>query len=156
RSALRRASMSVALLQVHDEVGAHPLAKEHGVMALHHPLAPAVGDHLDPLVLLHLVERAVARQLEHDYVVEVPAVDDVEPADELDPVLLRVLADVPREQGLHVELEERVATATDVEVGRQHGHLGAGPPAARSGWGGGYSRTPGSAGSPGVPGASEA
>ena len=75
-----------------------------------------------PVVPLHRVEDAIARELEQDHVVEVPAVRDVVPADEPDAVLLAVLPDLPREQGLHVELEERVAAASNGEVGREHGH----------------------------------
>src|SRR3970282_673076 len=47
---------------------------------------------------------------------------DVVPAEEPDPVLRLVLSNLPGEQGLHVELEERVAAAADAEVGREHGH----------------------------------
>src|SRR6185503_19026774 len=128
RRALRRLSISPSLLQVDFELGSHPLAEEHRVVAFHDPFRPAMGDRLDSFVLFHLVEHAVARQLEHDHVVEVPAVCDVVPADEPDAVFLAVLADLPREQRLHVELEERVAAAADGEVGREHGHGALGPP----------------------------
>src|SRR5215211_3571711 len=73
RAALRRPSMS-GLLQVNLELGSHPLPEEHRVMAFHDPFRPAVSDRLDAFVLFHLVEHAVARKLEHDDVVEVPAV----------------------------------------------------------------------------------
>src|SRR6188474_661037 len=49
--------------------------------------------------------------LEQDHVVEIPAVGDIEPADEADPELLLVVLDLPREDRPHEELEERVAAA---------------------------------------------
>src|SRR5262249_21334831 len=48
-------------------------------------------------------------------------------AEELDPVLLLVLANLSVEERPHVELEEWVATTADGEPGREHGH-GHGPP----------------------------
>src|SRR5262245_36024871 len=116
----------MALLVVF-EVGSHPLAEEHRVMALEDPLPRAMAELADPLVGLQLVQCRVVGQIEQDHVVEIPAVGDVVPAEELDPVLLLVLADLPVEEGPHVELEERVATTADGEPGREHGH-GHGPP----------------------------
>src|SRR5262249_19133705 len=61
-------------------------------------------------------------------VVEVPAVGDVVPADEPDPELLLVLADLARKDSLHEELEERIAAAADGEEGREDGHRSGEPP----------------------------
>ena len=92
------------------------------MVALEDPLPRPVGEGLDALIPLELVERRVVGQVEQDDVVEVPAVGDVVPAEEPDPVLLLVLAHLPREERLHVELEERVAAAADGEIRREHGH----------------------------------
>ena len=75
-----------------------------------------------PSSCLELVERGVVRQVEEDHVVEVPAVGHVVPAEEPDPELLLVLLHLPGEDRPHEELEERIAAATDREVGREHGH----------------------------------
>ena len=69
-----------------------------------------------------LVRVADPPAYQQDDVVEVPAVRHVVPADEADPELLLVLADLAREERLHEELEERVPTSPDGEVGREDGH----------------------------------
>src|SRR4051812_3775476 len=122
RRASSRASMVPVLLAVILEIGSHPLPEEHGVVALEEPLAGTVAQCPDALVGLEPIQRAVIRQVQQDHVVEVPAMGDVVPAEELDPVLLPVFLGLSGEQRLHVELEERVAAATDGEVGREHGH----------------------------------
>src|SRR4026207_1411552 len=76
RAALRRPSMS-GLLQVNLELGSPPLPAVHRVVSFHHPSRATMGDRLDSRVSLHLVEDAIARELEQDHVVEVPAVHDV-------------------------------------------------------------------------------
>src|SRR3954452_12653434 len=108
-------------LRVVFEVGTHPLAQEHRVMAFEDPLAGAMTESACRLVGLELVERRVVGQIEQDHVVEIPAVGDVVPADEADPVLRLVLADLPREERPHVELEEAARAAADGEVGRENG-----------------------------------
>src|SRR5690349_6002352 len=65
------------------QLGAHALAQEHRVMALEHPFAGAMADGPRSWVTFQLVDGGVVGQLEQDHVVEVPAVGDVEPADEL-------------------------------------------------------------------------
>src|SRR5688572_4029412 len=65
------------------QLWSHALAQEHRVMALEHPLAGAMTDRPCPWVTLELVDGAVVGQFEQDHVVEVPAVGDVEPANEL-------------------------------------------------------------------------
>ena len=115
------------------EVGAHPLAQEHRVVALEDPFAGAVPEGFQALVGFQLVQCRVVRQVQQDHVVEVPAVGDVVPAEEPDAVLVGVLPHLPGEQRLHVELEERVATAADREVGREHGHAAASS-GLRSSW----------------------
>src|SRR3954451_4504585 len=116
-------------LRVVFEVGTHPLAQEHRVMAFEDPLAGAMTESACRLVGLELVERRVVGQVEQDHVVEIPAVGDVEPADEADAELLLVVLHLPREDRSHEELEERVSAAADAEVGREHGHR-CGPPRA--------------------------
>src|SRR5919106_3432375 len=74
RAALRP-SMS-GLLQVDLELGSHPLAEEHRVVAFHHPFRATMRDRLDAGVPFHLVKDTVARELEQDQVVEVPSVGD--------------------------------------------------------------------------------
>src|SRR5262245_36075858 len=110
-------------------------------MALEHPLRGPVGDDPGPLVALQGVEDSVVRQVEEDDVVEVPAVRHVVPAEELHPELLFPLVDAPTEDGLHEELEERVAPAANVEERGMHGHVRADLLQCRV-RGGGYSRTP--------------
>src|SRR4029453_229803 len=73
------------------EVWAHPLAKEHRVMALEDPLSGAIPQGLEALVGFQLVQCRVIRQFQQDDVVEIPAVGDVVPAEEPDPVLVAVL-----------------------------------------------------------------
>src|SRR3954470_9997737 len=109
-------------LRVVFEVGTHPLAQEHRVMAFEDPLAGAMTESACRLVGLELVERRVVGQVEQDHVVEIPAVGDVEPADEADAELLLVVLHLPRKDRSHEELEERVSAAADAEVGREHGH----------------------------------
>src|SRR4030095_3424645 len=104
------------------EVWAHPLAKEHRVMALEDPLSGAMPQGLEALVGFQLVQCRVIRQFQQDDVVEIPAVGDVVPAEEPDPVLVAVLTHLPGEQRLHVELEERITAAAHPEGGREHGH----------------------------------
>src|SRR6185369_8874861 len=82
----------------------------------------AVAEGAQARVGLELVQCRVVGEIEQDHVVEVPAVGDVVPAEEADPVLRLVLADLAGEEGPHVELEEGIATAADREVGRQNGH----------------------------------
>src|SRR3990172_4142483 len=121
RRSLRWRSMASSLSVV-VEIRAHPLPEEHRVVAGGDPPPPPLGKGPDLLVALQLVERGVVGQVQQDDVVEVPTVGDVVPAEEPDPVLLLVLASLPGEEGLHVELEERIAAAADGEVGREHGH----------------------------------
>src|SRR3990172_2829757 len=121
RRSLRWRSMASSLSVV-VEIRAHPLPEEHRVVAGEDPLPGPMGKGPDLLVALQLVERGVVGQVQQDDVVEVPTVGDVVPAEEPDPVLLLVPASLPGEEGLHVELEERVAAAADAEVGREHGH----------------------------------
>ena len=61
------------------------------MMPLEDPLPGAVAEGAGRLVRFELVERGVVGQVQQDHVVEVPAVGDVVPADELDPELLLVL-----------------------------------------------------------------
>src|SRR6476469_8042352 len=126
------------------EVGPHALAQEHRVVAFEDPFAGPMAERAGGLVGLELVEGGVVGQVEQDHVVEIPPVSDVEPADEADPELLFVVLDLLREDRAHEELEERVATAANAEVGREHGHR-CGPPRAndRPGAGApaGYCRT---------------
>src|SRR5689334_7628334 len=110
------------------EVGAHPLAQEHRVVAFEDPFAGPVTERAGRLVGLELVERGVVGQVEQDHVVEVPAVGDVVPTEEPDPELLLVVLHLARKDRAHEELEERVAAAADGEVGREHGHLAGDPP----------------------------
>ena len=83
------------------------------MMSFEHPLPGTMAKGAGGLVFFQLVERAVVRQVEQDYVVEVPAMGDVVPADELDPELLLVLLRLARHQRLHEELEERVTPPAD-------------------------------------------
>ena len=91
------------------------------MVSLEHPLAGTVAQGAGGLIGLQLVQGRVVGKVEHDDVVEVPAVGDVVPAHELDPELLLVLLHLAREQRLHEELEERVAAAADGEVGGEDG-----------------------------------
>src|ERR1035437_9402230 len=86
------------------------------------PPPGAVAKGSGRLVLFQFVEGAVVRQVEQDHVVEVPAMSDVIPADELDPELLVVLLHLAREQGAHEELEERIAPPANREEGRKDWH----------------------------------
>src|SRR3954452_14765871 len=104
------------------EVWSHALAQEHRVMAFEDPLAGPMAEGSGGFVGLELVEGRVVGKVEQDHVVEVPAVGDVEPADEADAELLLVVLHLPREDRPHEELEERVSAAADAEVGREHGH----------------------------------
>src|SRR3954451_21196069 len=72
------------------EVGTHPLAQEHRVVAFEDPLAGSRAEPALGLVGLELVESGVVGQVQQDHVVEIPAVGDVDPADEADPELLFV------------------------------------------------------------------
>src|SRR3954454_11079275 len=109
-------------LRVVFEIGTHPLPQEHRVMAFEDPLAGPMAEGASGFVSLELVEGRVVGKVEQDHVVEVPAVGDVEPADEADAELLLVVLHLPREDRAHEELEERVSAAADAEVGREHGH----------------------------------
>src|SRR5262245_39159895 len=104
------------------EAWSHPLAEEHRVIALEDPLARPMAEPADPFVGFQPVQSRVVGEIEQDHIVELPAVGDVVPAEELDPVLLLVPANLPVEERPHVELEERVATTADGEPGREHGH----------------------------------
>src|SRR3954451_1925714 len=109
-------------LRVVFEIGTHPLPQEHRVMAFEDPLAGPMAEGPSGFVSLELVEGRVVGKVEQDHVVEVPAMGDVEPADEADAELLLVVLHLPREDRAHEELEERVSAAADAEVGREHGH----------------------------------
>src|SRR6186997_504503 len=119
---LRLTSMSIASSAVVLEIGSQPLPKEHRVVSFEDPFAGAMAERAGGLVGLQLVEGRVVRQVQHDDVVEVPAVRDVVPADEADAELLLVLLDLAREDRLHEELEERIAATADGEERRENGH----------------------------------
>src|SRR6476661_6340630 len=121
-AAVRRIVIGLPWSTVVLEIGPHPLSKEHRVVSLEDPFAGPVAEGAQALVGLELVQCRVVREIEQDHVVEIPAVGDVVPAEEPDPVLRLVLTHLAGEQGPHVELEERVPAATDGEVGRQNGH----------------------------------
>src|SRR5215510_1996752 len=125
---LRPRSMSAPPLSVVLEVGSETFPQEHRVVAFEDPFPGAMSEGPGGLVGLELVEGGVVRQVEHDHVVEVPAVRDVEPTDESDAELLLVLLHLAREDRLHEELEERIAAAADGEVGREHRHEAVEPP----------------------------
>src|SRR4051794_30533621 len=63
--------------------GPEPFPEEHQMMALEQPLARPMAERTRGFVGFQLVERPVVGQLEQDDVVEVPAVGDVVPAEEL-------------------------------------------------------------------------
>src|SRR5690349_11190994 len=116
------------------EVGAHPLAQEHRVVAFEDPFARAMPQGAGRLVGLELVQGGVVGQVEQDHVVEVPAVRHVVPTEEPDPELLLVVLHLAREYRAHEELEEGIAAAADGEVGREHGHLAGVPPGGMTSW----------------------
>src|SRR5262245_53981650 len=84
--------------RVEFEIGSHPLAEEHGVVAFEHPLPGTVADGTGTLVRLQAVDGLVVRQLQQDHVIEVPAIRDVVPAQEAHPELLLIPLDLLREQ----------------------------------------------------------
>src|SRR4029078_8098424 len=88
---LRLVSMSPPWAAVVLEVGPEPFPEEHRVMALEEPLAGPMAERAGGFVSFETARRAVVGQLEQDHVVEIPAVGDVVPAEELDPELLFVL-----------------------------------------------------------------
>src|SRR6188472_507820 len=139
---LRLTSMSIASLAVVLEVWPEPFPKEHRVVSFEDPFAGTVAERSRRLVRLELVEGRVVGQVEHDHVVEVPAVRDVEPANEADAELLLVFLDLAREQRLHEELEERVPAAADGEVRGEYRHCANGLLGALNSLGRGYSRMP--------------
>ena len=83
------------------------------MMPLEHPFPGAVTQGAGRLVAFELVQRGVVGQVQQDHVVEVPAMGHVVPADEFDPELVLVLLHLARQQRLHEELEEWVASSTD-------------------------------------------
>src|SRR5574338_153936 len=119
---LRSSMAALLVLGVVLEIGSHPLAEEHRVVALEHPLAGPVADGPGALVGLEAVDRGVVGQVEQDDVVEVPAVGHVVPTQEADPELGLVVADLAGEDGAHEEREEGIPTATDGEERGQDGH----------------------------------
>src|SRR6478735_335292 len=139
---LRLTSMSIASLAVVLEVWPEPFPKEHRVVSFEDPFAGTVAERSRRLVRLELVEGGVVGQVEHDDVVEVPAVRDVEPANEADAELLLVFLDLAREQRLHEELEERIPAAADGEVRGEYRHCATGLLRALNSLGRGYSRMP--------------
>src|SRR5437867_6363539 len=93
----RRSFLRPALVCVVVQIGAHPLAQEHRMCALEHPLAGAVPDGGSVGVLLEPVDGRIVGQLQEDHVVEVPPESDVVPAHEADPELLLMTPDLARE-----------------------------------------------------------
>src|SRR6185369_13858531 len=71
RRAFRRGSIVTASLGSVLEIGSHPLPEEHRMMTFEDPFGTAMGDRLDALVPLELVERGVVGQVEQDHVVVV-------------------------------------------------------------------------------------
>src|SRR5689334_20390923 len=137
------------------------------MVPLEDPLPCPMTERSSAGISLQAVQCRVVGEIEQDHVVEVPAVGDVVPTQEPDPVFRLVFADLPGEQSLHVELEEGVPAATDGEVGRQHGHASSSCPrngrrpvamraAAPAATGAAYCRTGPSAGPASPSGAAEA
>src|SRR4051794_31947724 len=87
---LRLTSMRIASSSVVLEIGSEPFPEEHRMVTLEDPLTRPVAECARRAVRFELVEGGVVRQVEHDDVVEVPAVRDVVPAQEPDPELLLV------------------------------------------------------------------
>src|SRR6266545_3648162 len=104
------------------EVGAHALAKKHRMVAIEQPLSCPVAQRPGRLIRLQPVEGRIIRELEEDDVVEVPAMGHVVPAEEPDSELRLVVAHLAGEQRAHEELEERISTTADGEIGREDGH----------------------------------
>ena len=105
------------------EVRAHPLPEEHRVVSFEDPLAGPMAERPGGLVGLEPVERRRSRAGRAGSRCRSPSRGPrCTSRGSWMPNFSSYSLHLAREQGLHEELEERVAAAADGEVGREHGH----------------------------------